>query len=233
MLKRAVAGVVVVGLCIAGTTQLAPPASSGLKDLSADSQPPDTRTAGSGTMTSHRLATGLTRPVLVTHDGVNEDWIYVVEQRSGSTGRIKILDRSNGMLVSTFLSITGLNTSSEQGLLGLAFDPDYETNGYFFVNYTQSSRTYVTRYSRSASNPQVADSSSAQVVFYISQPYTNHNGGWIAFGPDGYLYVGMGDGGSAGDPGNRCPEPWEPPGQDAPRRREFIALLESREQSIR
>ncbi|MEW5248433.1 PQQ-dependent sugar dehydrogenase [Microbulbifer sp. 2201CG32-9] len=128
----------------------------------------------------------------------------MVEQRSSSTGRVKILDRTSGALVSTFLSISGLNTGSEQGLLGLAFDPDYANNGYFFVNYTQNSRTFVTRYQRSNLNPQLADPGSAQVVFSISQPFSNHNGGWIAFGPDGYLYIAMGDGGSAGDPANRA-----------------------------
>lgn len=205
MWKRAIAGIALVGLCIAATTQLDNPTKQDNFNIpSIDSQPAEFRSGGGEVMTSHRLATGLARPVLVTHDGVNPDWIYVVEQRSGSTGRIKILDRSNGSLVSTFLSVSSLNSGSEQGLLGLAFDPDYENNGHFFVNYTQNNRTYITRYSRSSSNPQVADSGSAEVVLFISQPFTNHNGGWIEFGPDGYLYIGMGDGGSAGDPGNRA-----------------------------
>ncbi|MEE2906654.1 MAG: PQQ-dependent sugar dehydrogenase [Planctomycetota bacterium] len=205
MLKRAIASMALVGLCIAATTQLDNPSKQeDFKNPSMDSQPADFRSGGGEQMSGYRLATGLARPVLVTHDGVNPDWIYVVEQRSGSTGRIKILNRSNGTLVSTFLSVSGLNTGSEQGLLGLAFDPDYENNGYFYVNYTQSSRTYITRYTRSSSNPQVADSGSAEVVLFISQPFTNHNGGWIEFGPDGYLYISNGDGGSGGDPGNRA-----------------------------
>ncbi|MCH2134257.1 MAG: PQQ-dependent sugar dehydrogenase [Phycisphaerales bacterium] len=204
MLKRAIAGVAVIGLCVAGTTQLDHGhADVSGKDLTTQQTAGADRSAGAAELTTTRLATGLTRPVQVTHDGVNPDWIYVLEQRSGSTGRIKILNRETGSVISTFLSISGLNTSSEQGLLGLAFHPNYETNGYFFVNFTRSNRTYISRYSRSSSNPAFADSSSEEVVMFISQPYTNHNGGWIDFGPDGYLYISNGDGGSAGDPGNR------------------------------
>ena len=163
MLKRAVAGVAVTGLCVAATSQL---------DLSpiVDSAIPGKqveraieRSGADETLTSFRLATGLSRPVFVTNDGVNPDWIYVVEQRSGSTGRIKILDRTNGSVISTFLSVSGVNTGSEQGLLGMCFDPDYENNGYFYVNYTRSNTT-TTRYTRSL-NPQTADSSSATVVY--------------------------------------------------------------------
>ena len=205
MLKRAFAGVAVVGLCVAATSQLDMPSKKADSAAPTTSSTPPAFRSGSGdTMTSYRLATGLSRPVLVTNDGVNPDWIYVVEQRSGSTGRIKILNRTNGTLISTFLSVSGLNTGSEQGLLGLCFDPDYENNGYLYVNYTANNTTYVTRYTRSSSNPQAADASSATVIYSVSQPYTNHNGGWIDFGPDGYLYISTGDGGSGGDPGNRA-----------------------------
>ena len=204
MLKRVIAGAAIAGLCIAATSQITPPQKRVSEvNLDTDSMPGEMR-SGATDLSTTRLITGLTRPVYVTHDGVNPDWIYVVEQRSGSTGRIKIYNRENGSLISTFLSVSSLNTGSEQGLLGLAFAPDYETSGHFYVNYTQSSRTYVTRYTRSSSNPQAADPSSAEVVYFISQPYSNHNGGWIEFGPDGYLYISNGDGGSGGDPGNRA-----------------------------
>lgn len=203
MLKRAVAGLAVMGLCVAATSQL--DLSPMVDTISIDKQAerPLERSGAAQVLSSFRLATGLTRPVFVTNDGINADWIYVVEQRSGSTGRIKILDRTNGSVISTFLSVTGVNTGSEQGLLGMCFDPDYENNGYLYVNYTANNTTFITRYTRS-SNPQVADSSSAAVVFSYSQPYSNHNAGWLDFGPDGYLYISMGDGGSGGDPGNRA-----------------------------
>lgn len=193
----------VTGLCVAATSQLD---LSQKFDASVHDQQvarAQTRSGGEETLTSIRLATGLARPVFVTHDGVNQDWIYVVEQRSGSTGRIKILNRETGSVISTFLSVSNVNTGSEQGLLGMCFDPDYENNGYFYVNYTRSNTTYITRYSRS-SNPQIADASSATVVYSYAQPYSNHNAGWLGFGPDGYLYISMGDGGSGGDPGNRA-----------------------------
>ncbi|WP_299942432.1 PQQ-dependent sugar dehydrogenase [uncultured Microbulbifer sp.] len=192
----------VMGLSI--TALQATPLPPAPTSLSGNPQQIDMQLVKTGVLSSFQFASGLTRPVFVTHDGTNPDWIYVVEQRSGSTGRIKILDRASGSLISTFLSVSGLNTGSEQGLLGLAFDPDYANNGYLYINYTQNSRTHVTRYQRSSTNPQTADPGSAQAVFSISQPFANHNGGWMAFGPDGYLYIGMGDGGSGGDPDNRA-----------------------------
>lgn len=162
-------------------------------------------TAGGTTLTTQRIVTGLARPVLVTAAPGDTSRLFIVEQRSGSTGRIRIFDLATNLLVSTpFLSLT-VSTGSEQGLLGMAFHPDYNTNGYFFINYTNSSgNTIVARYQVS-SNPNIANSGSATTVMSISQPYSNHNGGMIAFGPnDGYLYIGTGDGGSGGDPGNRA-----------------------------
>jgi len=155
-------------------------------------------------LTSHRLVTGLARPVYVCAPPGDHDRLFIVEQRSGSTGRIRIFDlTTNTLLTTPFLSIS-VSTSSEQGLLGMAFHPDYANNGYFFVNYTNSSgTTVVARYEVYPSNPNLANSSSATTVMTISQPYSNHNGGGIEFGPDGYLWIGTGDGGSAGDPGNR------------------------------
>ncbi len=148
--------------------------------------------------------TTLSSPVGIYHCGDNR--LFVLEQ---SQADIEILD-TNGTYIGTFLDLTGLvTTGGERGLLGLAFHPDYQNNGYFFVNYTNTiGSTVVARYQVSA-NPNIANSASATIILTIAQPYTNHNGGHIAFGPDGYLYIGMGDGGSAGDPGGRGQNPLE------------------------
>lgn len=104
----------------------------------------------------------------------------------------------------TFLDIRGrVNAQgSEEGLLGLAFDPDYRNNGYFYVNYTASNprRSVISRFSTDTQNPAAADPGSELVFLEVAQPFANHNGGQLAFGPDGYLYIGLGDGGGAGDP---------------------------------
>jgi glucose/arabinose dehydrogenase len=90
---------------------------------------------------------------------------------------------------------------TERGLLGLAFHPDYAENGLFYINYTDhNGHTVIARYQVSADNPNQADPASATMLLYVQQPYPNHNGGHMAFGPDGYLYVSLGDGGSGGDP---------------------------------
>jgi glucose/arabinose dehydrogenase len=103
-----------------------------------------------------------------------------------------------------FLDIRGVvnSTGWEEGLLGLAFHPQYAKNGYLFVNYTASPprRTVVARYRVSASDPNKADPQSESMLLEIAQPYENHNGGQLAFGPDGYLYIAVGDGGGGGDP---------------------------------
>ncbi|MCP4760094.1 MAG: hypothetical protein GY894_07570 [Planctomycetes bacterium] len=164
-----------------------------------------TASADDTTLTSHRLIAGLARPVYVCAAPGDSDRIFVVEQRSGSTGRIRIFDLTTNSLLSTpFLSLS-VSTSSEQGLLGMAFHPDYNTNGYFFVNYTDpSGTTVVERYEVNAGNPNLANPNSDETVLKISQNASNHNGGCIQFGPDGYLYIGTGDGGGAGDTGNRA-----------------------------
>jgi hypothetical protein len=127
----------------------------------------------------------------------------VVEQ----DGRINVVDSDGTVHTLPFLDINPRVNSSgnEQGLLGLAFDPDYKTNGYFYVNYTNNSgNTTISRFNVMASDSNLANSLSEVIVLVIPQPYSNHNGGCIQFGPDGYLYIGMGDGGSGGDPGNRA-----------------------------
>ncbi len=115
-------------------------------------------------------------------------------------GRIRIIE--NGAVRSTpFLDVSSrVSTGSEQGLLGLAFDPDYATNGRFVVNYTDlAGDTRISAF-RVSGDPNLADAAGEQVIVAVDQPFVNHNGGQLAFGPDGYLYIGLGDGGDAGDP---------------------------------
>ena len=142
-----------------------------------------------------------TRPVDFQHAGDNTENVFVVEQR----GVISVFVNSDESgEKSTFLDIENRveDSSNEQGLLGLAFHPDYQNNGYFYVNYTASNpnRTVISRFSVSASNPKQADASGELVLLEFEQPYSNHNGGQVGFGPDGYLYIGVGDGGKYGDP---------------------------------
>ena len=135
-------------------------------------------------------------------------------------GRIRIV--KNGTLLPTaFLNISSkVSKGSEQGLLGLAFHPNFATNRRFYVNYTNANgNTVVRRYRASASNPDVVERGSGRTIIKIKQPYSNHNGGMIAFGKDGYLYIGTGDGGSGGDPGNRA-QARDVAGQDAPHQRQ-------------
>ena len=150
-------------------------------------------------LTSVRVASGLSRPVFVTHAPGDFGRVFIVEEHSG---QIKILNLGSGTINSTpFLELTGLSGGNEQGLLGLAFHPDYASNGYFHVDFTASDgTTHVARYTVSA-DPDVADPNSALTLLTIAQPQTNHNAGWLSFGPDGYLYIATGDGGGAGDTG--------------------------------
>jgi len=141
------------------------------------------------------------KPLLVTSAPGETNRMFVVDQNG------KIFVVKNGVQLNTpFLDVSAINSSGgERGLLGLAFHPQYASNGYFFINFTDNSGdTQVSRYQRSAGNPDVANSSSRSDIIFIDQPYSNHNGGCIRFGPDGYLYIATGDGGSANDPGNRA-----------------------------
>lgn len=139
-------------------------------------------------------------PVQLTSPVGDRDRMFVVEQ----DGYVRVIE--NGVVLGTpFLDITArTNRSSEQGLLGIAFHPDYAQNGWLFVHYTNlSGNTRLDRYTVDANNPNVIDDLTRVNLLKVNQPYTNHNGGCIAFGADGYLYMGLGDGGSGGDPGNR------------------------------
>ncbi|HQI42131.1 MAG: hypothetical protein B6D44_17265 [Ignavibacteriales bacterium UTCHB2] len=135
-------------------------------------------------------------------DGTNR--IFVVEQ----AGRIRVFPNDeNVQSTKLFLDITDRVTSGgETGLLGLAFHPNYESNGYFYVNYTAPNplRTVISRFKVSSTNPDSADKNSEQILLTYNQPYSNHNGGCLVFGPDGYLYITSGDGGSGGDPQNNA-----------------------------
>lgn len=152
---------------------------------------------------------GLTKPVFLTNAGAEDDRMFIVEQ----PGLIRII-ADGELLPEPFLDIQDRVESqgSEQGLLSVAFHPEYATNGQFFVGYTARSETGVgdntiSRFSVSAENPDRADPTSEQVLIAIPDRFPNHNGGMVAFGPDGYLYAGFGDGGSQGDPDNNGQNP--------------------------
>ena len=142
---------------------------------------------------------GFTSPVDIQNAG--DDRLFIVEQ----AGIIRILNPDATINSEPFLNITSLISSGgERGLLGLAFHPNYSNNGYFFVYYTNTSGdTQVARYTVDATDSNMADPNTAVLIISADQPYSNHNGGCIQFGADGFLYVGLGDGGSGGDPGNR------------------------------
>lgn len=163
----------------------------------ADLQP------GSERIDAALVASGLAAPLFAVSPPGDPDRLFVVEQR---TGRIRILDLNSGQLNGDhFLDLpdSGLATGSEQGLLGLAFHPDYAANGRFFVNLTNAAGDTEVREYRAADRDH-ADAGSARPILGLDQPFPNHNGGWMAFGPDGMLYISSGDGGSQGDPNNNA-----------------------------
>ena len=152
-----------------------------------------------------RIASGLERPVAITHAGDGSGRLFITLQ----PGRVVIYDGSQ-VLATPFLDIAArVRCCGERGLLSIAFHPQYETNGRFFVNYTREpdGATVIAEYRVSDADPNVADPNSERVLLVIPQPYSNHNGGQLQFGPDGMLYIGMGDGGSAGDPQNYAQNP--------------------------
>lgn len=154
--------------------------------------------AASASFTAESIATGFNNPIFLTSPK-NDNRLFVVEK----PGRIRIIEYGN-VLDNPFLDIQNLVTdgSGEQGMLGLAFHPQYATNQLFYVNYTASEpkgATIIAEYKTDPSNPGSTLSLEKRLLT-IEQPFANHNGGMIAFGPDGFLYVGMGDGGGGGDP---------------------------------
>ena len=157
-------------------------------------------------VTLQTLATGLSSPVDIANAGDNSGRLFIVEQ----SGRIRIIQNGN-LLATPFLNIQStVLTGGERGLLGLAFHPQFATNGRFFVYYTSRAFTgiangdvAIARYQRSATDPNLADPASGTVLLTVPHStFDNHNGGSLRFGPDGYLYAGVGDGGSGGDPFN-------------------------------
>jgi glucose/arabinose dehydrogenase len=152
-----------------------------------------------------QVAGGFVQPVHVAHAGDGSDRIFVVEQ----AGRIRILD--NGVVLpSPFLDISAkLVCCGEQGLLSVAFPPGFASKRYFYVNYTKNpdGATVVARYRVSAGDRNAADNTIEDVILTIPQPFANHNGGQLAFGPDNNLYIGMGDGGGGGDPQGNAQNP--------------------------
>jgi glucose/arabinose dehydrogenase len=144
------------------------------------------------------IASGLDQPTSIVNAG--DSRLFITQQ----TGRIVIYDGTR-ILPQPFLDVSSLiSCCDERGLLSVAFHPHYRDNGLFFIDYTNTQgNTVIARYSVS-SDPNRANAASAQILLTIQQPFANHNGGQLQFGPDGFLYIGMGDGGSGGDPGNRA-----------------------------
>ena len=154
--------------------------------------------------TTTLIASGFNKPLLVCSPPGDTDRLFVVEQNQAD---IHIIDLdTNTVLPTPFLDLTGLVTTSgnEQGLLGMVFHPDYADNGYFYVNYTASGggATRIVRYTVSAGDPNLANSASAFSILAVAQPQTNHNAGTVDFGPDGMMWIALGDGGNANDTGS-------------------------------
>lgn len=170
----------------------APPTATETKPAQAFPNP--------ATATWQLLSDQLNDPVGITTAGDDSGRLFILEQDG------LILIYQNGALLSTpFLDMRDqVLSGGERGLLGLAFHPQYAQNGYFYVNYTNlQGNTIIARFQVSASDPNRADPASEKRVLFVQQPFPNHNGGEVTFGPDGYLYLGLGDGGSEGDPNNR------------------------------
>ncbi|MGH8952137.1 MAG: PQQ-dependent sugar dehydrogenase [Acidimicrobiia bacterium] len=146
-----------------------------------------------------QVASGFDRPLLVAAPA-GDPRLFVVEQ----TGDIEII--SGGSVLSTPFLDLGVTSGGERGLLGLAFHPDYASNGLFYVNYTINDVSRISEFQVS-SNPNLANAGSERVLLQVTQPFTNHNGGMLLFDEEGYLVISFGDGGSGGDPGNRAENP--------------------------
>lgn len=144
------------------------------------------------------------QPVDIQHAGDGSDRLFVVSQ----PGVIYVFENNeNNSSKKVFLDLRDkVLFGGEQGLLGLAFHPDYKNNGYFYINYTTGNprRSVISRIKVSSNDPDIADKNSELILLEVGQPYSNHNGGQISFGPDGYLYISFGDGGSGGDPQNNA-----------------------------
>lgn len=149
-------------------------------------------------MNLQEYASGFVKPVEII--GMPDGRMLVIEQR----GSIKVVQADGSVSAGFFMDIqsTVNDNANERGLLGLALDPNFAQNGFFYVNYSKNSTgaTQISRFSVDAADPNKGDPTSEFKILEIAQPFSNHNGGCLKFGPDGYLYIGMGDGGSGGDP---------------------------------
>ncbi len=154
--------------------------------------------AGAQPLEFEPVASGLSMPILATHAGDGSGRLFLVEQG----GVIRVWD-AGAVLATPFLDLSSdVSCCAERGLLGLAFHPRFASNGRFFVNYTDGGGDTVISEFTVSSDPNVADGSSERELLTFDQPFSNHNGGHLAFGPDGYLYIASGDGGDGGDPQN-------------------------------
>ncbi|MEM7542519.1 MAG: PQQ-dependent sugar dehydrogenase [Pseudomonadota bacterium] len=154
-----------------------------------------------------QFATGFSSPVFLTHAPGIAERLYVIEQGTAGTARIKSINMTTST-VTTVLTLNGVSTGGERGLLGLAFHPNVASNNYLYVYLSVPAAglgnhdSLIRRYE--LSGPDMINAGSARDVLRFSQDFSNHNGGWIGFGPDGYLYIASGDGGAGGDPNNRA-----------------------------
>jgi hypothetical protein len=189
-------------ICLLGISVLLAGCSGGGGGDEGTTPQPD----ASFTLRLEQVSAGLSFPLFLTVTPLPGDTrLFVVEKG----GAIKIIDRASGNVIATFLNISNLLPNplgNEQGLLGLAFDPQYATNRRFYVSYTDTSgNSVIARYLRHSTMANLAESAADRIILTVAQPFANHNGGMIAFGPvDNLLYIGLGDGGDANDPGNRA-----------------------------
>jgi glucose/arabinose dehydrogenase len=149
------------------------------------------------------VATGFSTPLDIKQPSDNSGRLFVVEQG----GHIQIIESTGTRATSPFLNVSalqGFESGGEEGLLGLAFHPQYSQNRRFFVNYTRrisgQLQTVIAEFATSATNAEFADPATQKILLIVNQPFNNHNGGGMNFGPDGFLYIALGDGGSEGDP---------------------------------
>jgi len=199
--RRLLRGISIVAL-LALSTVLLECGGSSSSPAPAAPAPPAAPPPPSGplVLTLTPVLSGLNSPVDLQNAADGSGRLFVVEQQ----GQIRIVS-NNSLLPTPFLDITSLvDFGGEKGLLGLAFHPAYSQNRRFFVNYDRvvsgQMQTVIAEFQTSASNPNQADPNSQRILFTVNQPFPNHKGGQLAFGPDGFLYIGLGDGGSAGDP---------------------------------
>lgn len=190
-------GLLLLGTLIACHT---PQAGAGTPPPDAPPTPPgpaDVRVA------LEPVTSELEQPTSVTHAGDGSDRLFVTQK----TGLIRVIE-GGALREAPFLDLSSrVSTTSEQGLLGLAFSPDYADDGRLFVNYTDLEGDTVIAEFTVSGDPNLADPASERVLLTVAQPYANHNGGGLAFGPDGYLYIGLGDGGAGGDPEGNGQDP--------------------------